>query len=383
MIMAPRPADVIDIGLVSLLLWLGIAWLRTSRARLALLGLLILVAVYLVARQLELALTAWLLQGFFAVFVIVLVVVFQEDLRKLLEQIAVLGLRRKPLTALADHIDTLVRSLVELAEQRRGALVVIPGRDPLDRYLDGGVPVDAQLSESLLLSLFDPHSPGHDGAVLLSGERVARFAVHLPLSSNQEQLGRRGTRHAAALGLSERADALCLVVSEERGTLSVAQNGRLRTLTQPRDVADEIRRFFVQLKPEAERGKHRWSLSERWKEGLAAFGIASALWLLSVPGSGVVETKRMASVTIENLPQGFKIESIEPTEVEVVLAGPRRDVYFLKPKDVSVRIDAVLAKLGRRTFPITPSQVVRPPKLKVRSVEPENVKLSLQETSPS
>jgi DNA integrity scanning protein DisA with diadenylate cyclase activity len=97
------------------------------------------------------------------------------------------------------------------------------------------------VSEPLLLSLFDPGSPGHDGTVLLRGSAVERFAVHLPLSADHAALGPGGTRHAAALGLAERCDAICLVVSEERGTVSVARDGQIRTLARPEDLLLELR----------------------------------------------------------------------------------------------------------------------------------------------
>src|SRR6185437_5267675 len=91
----------------------------------------------------------------------------------------------------------------------------------------GGIELDGKLSAPVLTSIFDPHSPGHDGAVVLEGDRIRRFATHLPLSANFQQLGRTGTRHSAALGLSEVTDALSIVVSEEQGTIAVARNGRL------------------------------------------------------------------------------------------------------------------------------------------------------------
>ncbi|MDY7096102.1 MAG: hypothetical protein SX243_24270, partial [Acidobacteriota bacterium] len=130
--------DLADMVLVSLLLWISFVWLRRSRARLALVGIGFLAALYLLARRLELQLTTWILQGFFAALVIVVVVVFQEDLRRLFEQIAVWGLRRRPPRPPASTTSVLVRTVALLARQRTGALIVVPGRAPLDRHLEGG-----------------------------------------------------------------------------------------------------------------------------------------------------------------------------------------------------------------------------------------------------
>jgi uncharacterized protein (TIGR00159 family) len=232
-----RLSELVDLAAAWIMVWAGISWLRTTPARLALAGLGILVAVYLLARQLDLVLTTWILQSFTAVAVLVAVVVFQQDLRRLFEQIAALGFGRRLLPAGSDAVDTLVRAIASLAERRHGALIVIPGREPVEGHVAGGLPLDAQITEPLLLSIFDPHSPGHDGALVVAGDRATRFAVHLPLSTDRAQLGQRGTRHAAALGLAEQTDALCIAVSEERGTVSVAEAGRLRTLPAPSEIA--------------------------------------------------------------------------------------------------------------------------------------------------
>ena len=171
--------------------------------------------------------------------------------------------------------------------------------------------LDARISEPLLLSLFDPHSPGHDGAVVLAGDRAALFAAHLPLSTDHKQLGQRGTRHAAALGLAERCDTLCLVVSEERGTLSVAQAGELRALARPELVGGEIRGFLARLAP-AESGGSRWQrIAGRWREAAVALGLATVVWVLAVPGSGVTEIERRVPVRILDLPRGYELEGVD------------------------------------------------------------------------
>ena len=379
-----RVTDVVDVALVAVMLWAALSWLRRARARLALAGIAIPAAAFLVARELELQMTVWILQGFFAVLVVVLAVVFQEDLRRLFEQIAVWGLRRKPVVAPADAVDALVGAVRQLVARGVGALFVIPGREPLDRHVAGGIALSGLLSEPLLLSLFDPHSPGHDGAVAIEGDRVTRFALHLPLSSDLQQLGSGGTRHAAALGLAERSDALCIVVSEERGTVSIARDGRLRTLAGPELLAREIRRFSAERGPNpVERRSRVRAVLKRWPEALLATVASAGLWLLLVPGSTVGEFSRSVPVVIENLPPGYAIESVEPTEVEVVFEGRRRDVYLARQQaKLSLRVDALLVQLGRRSFDIGPADVQHPDGLTAISVTPTRIKLNVVQ-SPS
>jgi diadenylate cyclase len=379
-LLSVRWAELVDLVVVWAMVWAGIAWLRATPARLALAGLGILVAIYLVARQLNLVLTTWILQGFAAVSVLVAVVVFQQDLRRLFEQIAALGLRRRLLPAGPDAIDTLVRAIAKLAEQHHGALIVIPGRESVEGHVEGGLPLGAHVTEPLLFSLFDPHSPGHDGAVIFSGDRVTRFAVHLPLSVDHVQLGQCGTRHAAALGLSERTDALCIAISEERGTVSVAETGQIRILGSPQEVAHEIRNFFARLAP-AETERPAWvrRVVQHWRQGLLAMPIAGLLWVLAIPGATVVEIQREAHVSMNGVPQAYQIDAVDPARVQVTLAGRRRDLYFLGPDALEVRVDAILVDVGRRSFALSPANVRHPEGVEVRSIEPDRVKVVLSE----
>src|SRR5215468_12256439 len=266
-----RITDALDVAIVAAIVFFGLVWLRRSRARFAALGIALVALLYLLVSRLEFQLTAWVLQGFLAIVVFVTVVVFQEDLRRLFERIAVLGLGRRSPAPPPDAVDAIARTLSRLAARRTGALVVLPGREPLDRHLEGGVALDGRVSEPLILSLFDTHSPGHDGALVVSGDRVERFAVHLPLSTDREQLDGVGTRHAAALGLAERCDALCIVVSEERGSISLAVGGKLRPIERPRALAIELRKH---QRPVTEsKGAGSW-LQPRFRDALLAVGIA-------------------------------------------------------------------------------------------------------------
>jgi uncharacterized protein (TIGR00159 family) len=371
-------SSLVDVVAVAALLWALLVWLRRARARLAFVGVAIAGGAYLLAQLSGLELTAWVFQGFFAALVIVLIVVFQEDLRRLFETIAVYGLRRRPSQPTTGAVETIVRACARLAQTRTGALIVVPGREPLERHLEGGIELGGRLSEPLLLSLFDPSSPGHDGAVLVARDRIQRFAVHLPLSTNQAVLGPRGTRHAAGLGLAELTDALCVIVSEERGTITVAQDGQLRVV-EPAQLATELQRF---LEPAAlgAPGRKGWQIARYWPEGLLAVALASALWAVRVPGSSVAEVVRLAPVVVENLPPGHELESVTPAEVEVTLRGLRRDLFLLAADAPVVRIDALLAQLGRRTFQLTPELIDAPPDLTVVAVSPSEVRLSLIET---
>ena len=375
-----RLSDVLDVVIVATLIWVSIAWLQNTRARLSLLGIAILGAFYFLAQQFEFQLTTWLLQGFFAVVVLILVIVFQDDLRRLFERIAIWGLRRQAPKLAPDLLDTLVSASARLAQQRTGALIVLPGREPLDRHLEGGTYLRGRVSEPLLMSLFDSNSPGHDGAVILHGQLVSRFGTHLPLSRDWDRLGRGGTRHAAALGLAERTDSLCIAVSEERGVISVAEGGELVALPNVEALAHRLRHFMetVQPNPSTPVGSSAVRLARRWGEALLALVLASFLWFVAIPGATVTTATREVPVLIENLPEGYELVDIDPPRVEVVLEGRRRDLYLAGSEDLQAVVDALLVQLGRRTFQVGPDLIAHPAGLRVTEVRPHQVKLSVE-----
>jgi uncharacterized protein (TIGR00159 family) len=378
-----RPVEVVDLVIVWLLVWAAITWLRATPARVGLAGIGTLVAFYLLARLLGLTLTTWILQGFAAVAALTAIVVFQQDLRRLFEQIARAWFRsRDRPAASSDTVDLLTRAAANLAEHKRGALIVIPGRESIEGHVDGGLSLDAHLTEPLLLSLFDPNSPGHDGALIVDGDRGARFAVHLPLSTDHAQLGHRGTRHAAALGLSERTDALAIVVSEERGTISIAQGGRLRVFSAPSEIAAAIARHLGRTLPAArKRGPRIPEMFRHWRAGALALPIAALLWGLAVPGATNVDVERVVPVTLSGVPAGYELEGIEPESVRVTLAGRRRDLFLLPVDAVKVRVDAILVELGRRSFQLSSENVQHPEELRVVRIQPDKVKIGLREKS--
>ena len=373
------PTDLVDIAVVGLLLWGLVAWTRRVHARMALIGLAFWGGFYLLARQFELQLMAWIFQGFFAVLVVLLVVVFQDDLRRLFEQIAALGLRRKASRPGSGSLAVLMRGMHELAEKRRGALVVLPGRGPVERHLQGGGFLDAAINEELLDSLFDPGSAGHDGALVMRDNKLERFAVHLPLSENRDELGPGGTRHAAALGLAERSDALCLVVSEERGTIGLAAQGRLEILAEPSELLDRVQDHLQRAGAAVGKRGVEWNwLVRRLVEGLLSFALALAAWLVLVPGAALEELTHQVTVAVENMPEGYALEGVKPPAVAVTVAGPRRAVLLARTANFQLVIDADLVRLGRRTFAVTAESVRHETDLQVVDVEPQKVRLAVR-----
>jgi diadenylate cyclase len=373
-------AEIVDIIFVAVLLYTAIVWARQTRAAFVVRGILILGGIYILARYLDLQMTAWVFQGFFAIFLIMIVVIFQEELRQFFERIAVWSLTRKRVPALASNTaDILVRTLSDLAKEHVGALIVIRGNDPLERHITGGIPLEGKLSGPLLKSIFDPHSPGHDGAVLVERDGITRFAAHLPLSKNLTQLTHVGTRHSAALGLAELTDALCIVVSEERGTISVARDGTLREVENLQQLGAAIESFLRTKFPSTQQSNISLQFfRENWIAKAISLSLAIGFWYIFVPGSKTVQVSYRIPVSVENLPANLRVEEIEPPVINATFSGPRRAFYLFDPSRIRVAIDVSMAELGRRTFNISEQNIRYPKELTLQELNPSTLRLSVK-----
>lgn len=364
----------LDIAFMALLIYTLLVWFKSRRAGFVLTGILIFAGIYILTRQFNLTMTSAVFEQFFTVLFIALVVIFQEELRYFFEQVAVWSLnrrlkRRRKRSITRNEVDILVRTLGDLAKDRVGVLLVLRGKQLILRHLEGGVDLNGEMSEPLLKSIFDPHSIGHDGAVIVEGNRVAKFGCHLPLSKNLKKIEKGGTRHAAALGLSEFADALCLVVSEERGTISVARNGDIEVVGDLEQLARILERFYEEVNPEG--GAKPWYefLKQNSGEKFAALVLAVALWFVVVEGSKVNYRAYDIPITYNQLPKPWYVDQLNPRNVEATFRGPNRAFYFLRSQDIRLHVDLKLQE-GLQTVKIFPYNLVFPKPLVLEQIEP-------------
>ena len=374
-------AGSFDIAFMSLLIYSVLLWFKKTRAGFVLSGIIIISIIYLLARQFNLVLIYSVLQGFFAVIIIALIVIFQEELRRLFERIAVLGLNPtfKKGSKSKDYpreVQILLKTLSDFANNRVGALIVIPGRDIIDLHLEGGVELNGDLSEPLLKSIFDPHSIGHDGAVIIENGKITMFSVHLPLSRNFQQLRYHGTRHAAALGLSEFTDALCLVVSEERGMISVARNGILKQVGFEQ-LNLILQKFYEEIHPPSKTAVLNDFLVKNFKEKIIAIILTVALWFVLVYGSGLEYESFLVPIQTAPFQSKYKISEVEPKEVKVTFLGPRRSFFLTSENEISLILNLPNVTAGLKTVTITDSNLNFPKGLTVEKIEPPRVKIKV------
>lgn len=234
-----EPTALLDIGLTALLFYGLFSLIQGTRAVRLVIGAIVLYVVYVAAQALNLRLLSGILQTGAVVGLLALVVIFQPELRRALERIGrvgSLGWIAVPGSGSDDAVATvLARTAVALAAKRIGALIVVERETGLQDAAEGGIMLHADLSTELLQSIFTPHTALHDGAVIIRGEKVLAAGVVLPLSETATYRERYGTRHRAAIGISEQTDAVAVVVSEESGHVSLVERGRvLRALDEER-----------------------------------------------------------------------------------------------------------------------------------------------------
>ena len=222
--------DAIDIVLVTFVIYRLLLWFKGTRALQLTRGLLLILFVYLLSRFLGLGTIDWLLQKLATIILVILIIVFQPELRRMLERLG----RGKYFSRLVftahqgtGLVQTLIKTVEQMAEQKVGSIIVLERETGLDEYIESGVMIDGRVSVELLLSIFVKGSPLHDGALVLQGNRVIAAACLLPLTDSRLIDSRLGTRHRAAIGLTEQTDTVVIVTSEETGIISIAENGVL------------------------------------------------------------------------------------------------------------------------------------------------------------
>ncbi len=368
---------------MSLLIYSLLVWFKRTRAAFVLIGMSMIGAAYLIARQFDLELTTSVFQGFFAVIIIALVIIFQEEIKHFFEQVAsrslIRNLRRKRLLRVPrTEIEILVRTLSDFAREHIGALMVIRGKDPIARHLDGGVDLNGDISEPLLKSLFDPHSIGHDGAVVIEAEKITQFSCHLPLSKDLRKVGRGGTRHAAALGMAELSDALCLVVSEERGTISVARRGDIQLVYDPEELRTLLENFYQEIIPPQEVRPWKDFFKKNYREKVIAVTVTAILWFFLVHESKIDYRTFHVPVGYTNLPPHLIVTQVQPPEVEVTFSGSRRSFYFVSREDIHLFLKVFDAESGMIRRTVSMSDFSFPEGLLVEKIQPGEVALHVE-----
>ena len=374
-LMGFRWQDLVDIGLVSYILFrLYVLFRGTHVIRvIAAIGLLwVLERVSIAA---GLIVTTWAFQGIIAAAALVIIVVFRNEIRIVLEakslRTLLWGISHK---AVATPVDVIADSVFEMARKKTGALLVFPGKADLEELTQGGIRLDGRLSREMLLSIFWEGNPVHDGAAVIAGDRIDQVGAILPLSRREDLPSHYGTRHRAAAGLAEASDAVVVVVSEERGEVLTVSRDRLAPVANPEALADRLRRRFG-TKESSSESFHR-SRIEMAMAALVCVLFVSGVWFSFSRG---LETLATLEVPVEYMNRAPAMELVETSTntVSLDLSGSGPLIRALRPEQVKVRIDLAQAVAGPNTFNVVGDDIVLPPGVRLKKVTPASVVVTM------
>lgn len=370
----------VDFIVLAATLYVVLRW--ASRAR-ALRIVLIITALYagvLVARQFDLLITAWILQGAALISVALLVIVFQPEVRRALSRLD-RQLLSPPRGAVSILDNTLAASAFELARQGLGALFVVTGQEPIDELLEGGTVLGADISSPLIEALFQKSSPLHDGAVVIEGARIAQAGAVLPLTQRRDVPPQYGTRHRAAMGLAERTDVLCIVVSEERSDVTLMRGRSILHMTTAQQLS-AILENSVSHPALSLPVRLRTLAVSNWRIKLAALGLAALIWSAAVfdPSS----TVREIAVPLEfrNVPFGLDVASPTVTNVSVELRGRTWLMNSNEVLGLVARLNLAGSKEGARTLKVDAGTLGLPPGVELIRAVPPTIAVKLMKRNP-
>lgn len=377
-----RFQDILDILFLSVVAYHLYLWFQGTKAFKALVGLLGFGMIYTIAQSWGLFLTTWVFQVFWQVLVILLIILFQSEIRQVLERVnplSALGLRK--LSKPEHWIPEFSKAIFSLAKRKIGALVIIERMDMVEDMVTDGQALDGEPGPELLMSIFHKESPLHDGAMLIRKGRIDQVACYLPLSADEGLPKEWGTRHRAALGITQRCDACVVAVSEERGKVSFARGKKV----SPVDDAEMLSNWLMEAINPGSPEKN--SLLEktfsifhhRWPIKISTLVLVGLVWLL-LAGQQNFEVAIEIPVEIKNIPANIeRLEATNP-EVKITVKGLRKDASTLDKSDVHAGIDLSSARSGIQFFRITRDQIVLPnDRLHVIEIVPSILKFEFQE----
>ncbi len=244
--------DILDIVIIAFIIYKAVGFLRETRAGQLVKGIVFLLALYAFAIVFKLAVLRWVLSAVFGSAIVAIAIIFQPELRRLLERVGqtklgYTGSAGDEREVVINAIDSICKAVGQMQKNKTGALIVFERKTQLGEIINTGTVIDAQVSTAMVNNIFYPKSPLHDGAVVIRDGRIYAAACILPLTPNTELSSQLGTRHRAAIGMTENSDAIVLVVSEETGTISIAFNGSITREYSVATAYDEIKCKLVDI----------------------------------------------------------------------------------------------------------------------------------------
>jgi uncharacterized protein (TIGR00159 family) len=370
-----RWQDIIDILVVGYFLFRLYVLFRGTYVFRVIIGIGFLWIFQRIAASLGLIVTSWAMQGIIAFAAIIIIVVFRNEIKNVLQTKdlgAILwGFSHK---AQLTPVDIITESIYEMSKKKIGALLVLPAKDDLQELIQGGIQWRGVLSKEMLLSIFWPDNPAHDGAAIVSGNKIMEVGAILPLSRRSDLPSSYGTRHRAAIGLSEKTDSLIVVVSEETGHATAVKNGQILEINTNIEL-EKILQDHTGISS-VDKGRKEREYVQLSIAAVAILIFVTGTWFSFSRG---LETLISMDVPIEYMNRNPGMELLESSinTVNLSLSGSGSLIKAIKPDQVKVRIDLGKSVIGLNSYTITQENITLPPGAILKKVEPNVIDVTL------
>jgi|HubBroStandDraft_1064217.scaffolds.fasta_scaffold06515_2 diadenylate cyclase len=372
-----RWQSVVDFVVLTAALYILLRWAQQARALRVALVVLGLHAGALVSRHFDLVLTSWVLDGAAILAIVVLLLVFQAELRRFFMRLdSLLNWRSQAASRLSETYQSIAQAAFRLAGPAVGALIVVVRRNAVAELVSGGIVLEAGVSPEILEAIFQKTSPVHDGAVIVRGDRIVRAAAVLPLTEREKVPSYYGTRHRAAMGLSERCDALVVVVSEERSEVTLMEGRRIVRFDDEQKLAQTLEKLCAQPAVGLQSKLRQWFISNL-RVKLAATGLAAAIWSTSFLSTGTTVRTVGVPVQFVSVPAGMDIAGPSTERLEVEVRGSAWLMDSVGLTRLVASFDLRNARAGVLTLPVDSGNVNLPPGMVLEHVSPERITVRL------
>ena len=375
-----RWQDGLDILIVTYVFYRLFLWLKRKKALRMVLALLALPFFLFLAKWIDLPLSVWGLQNLWAVILLILVVIFQQEIREVLRSFSLLTFFFGRSDVLPSEVlDRVVETAFALAEKGFGGLIVLQQGDDLEAFTHGKTWLDAEVNEDLLVSIFNPQSPLHDGAVILQGGRIRYATVLLPVSESASFPKKWGTRHRAGVGITEVSDAKCIIVSEERKEVLLASRGKAEKSAKREALAENLSDLHTS-EGKKEKKKKQWG---KIFENLSLKGLflllVTLLWI-SVIGLRQGEMSLNLPVEYYSIPSHLALSGETPREVSVRLRGSQRLLSSLNLERLRAQVDLSNVHPGTNQISLSETSITVPSGIKVVNFYPQKLRLQISKS---
>ncbi len=380
LIPAPTWRDIVDILFLTIVAYQLYVWFRESRALRVIIGLVALGGIYSIAKFWDLFLTTWVFQILWQVLLILLLILFQTEIRQVLEKVSPMRyLRSRRRVFQKTFAKELTQTLFEMAADRTGALIVLARNDNPSEFVRAGQTIMALPEAALIKSIFNRYAPAHDGAIVIAQDRITQMGCILPLSEDENLPEKYGTRHRAALGLSEITDAICLVVSEERSEVATVIEGKIVTWQDSEALVGHLSKIFggPEMRVPDLKSFIKGVFVENWRTKLSALALVTISWL-------VLASQQEAELTMTTPVQHTYVASelmlgpgSTPT-VDLTVSGRRNTIRTLKDQDVQVSVDLSGISLGRHLIKVSAKNIFLPFGVQIDRVAPQKIMVNLR-----